>query len=139
MNKLHSPRTILIAVIAILGLGLSSANHADARGHGHKLPPIKEATITAVSATSITVTSQKGAGPRHGQVIGGDGQTTATKTYTINQLTSVEINGQVSDVNSLQVGMSVSISADSPDDMDPAGASDGGTATTIIAHDAPAK
>jgi hypothetical protein len=137
MNRFNPSLSIFAVVISILGLGLSAPNHAD--GRGRRLPPIKEATITSVNSNSITVSVQKGAGPRRGSVIGGDGQTTATKTYKITSLTTVEINGQVSDVNSLQVGMSVSISADPPDDMDATNASDGGTATSIIAHDAPLK
>jgi hypothetical protein len=112
---------------------------AQAKGKSKKKPPtkIEEATISSIDSTSITISNAKPQAPRRGQVIGGDQDTTASVTYKINALTDIEIDGQTATVSQLQVGMSVSVSADPPDDMGPPNSSDGGFARTIIAHEAP--
>jgi len=122
----------------LLALGVALPMAVQAK-HGKRQPPQKigEATIVAVTADSITTSTDKAAGPRRGAVIGGDGQTSVTKTYKITSMTTIEVDGQTADVTALHVGMSVSIGADPDDDLGPSDASNGGTATTIIAHEGP--
>jgi hypothetical protein len=100
---------------------------------------MKEDTIQAVSATSITTSKDKMMGRKQGEVIGGDGSKTISVTYKITSLTTIEVNGQEAGVDALQPGMSVTVAADAPDGMDAPDPTNGGTATAIIAHDAPRK
>ena len=96
---------------------------------------IAEPTISAVSATSITVTHQKDRASK--ETTAKDASQTVTRTYQITPLTDIEVDGQSASVSDLHEGMAVQISADPPSSLDPADASDGGEARTILAHEAP--
>ncbi len=124
----------------------------------------QEATITAVTATSITVTSshidtqkvrQSTARTNNGYNNGNNNNNnngnnrkndsaaiaaaTSTKsvTYQINELTDIEVNGETAQASALRPGMAVSISADPPLSLSAPDPTDGGTARNISAHDAP--
>ena len=136
MKTYNLPVSILFLICLFIGVGLPTS--VDAKGHAREKPvKITEATITAIADTTISVTYPKAAGPRNGKAIGDESDMGMTKTYKVDKFTDIEINGQTGQMSDLQVGMAVSVSAD-PDLT--AGANDptdGGTARTIIAHDAP--
>jgi len=115
-----------------------------ARSHRDKGPvkpftKISEDTISAVTATSITITHNKDTPPPQGKKPKDAPPAQAiTMTYTLSTLSDIEVNGQPASVGDLKVGMFVQISADPPDGLDNTDPTNGGTARTIVAHDAEA-
>jgi hypothetical protein len=106
-----------------------------AKGKKSKKEPekIEEATITAVTDTSITISNQKVQSRVKNDAT--DTATTVSKTYQISALTDIEVDGASANVSALHAGMFVEISADPPSDLGPADETNGGLARTINAHE----
>ena len=83
----------LLPVVAVL-LGLLTTGAAFGASKKKAAPPAqsKPPTISAVTATSITVTEEK-----------------ITKTLTINQFTEINVNGQRATAADLKPGMTVNV------------------------------
>jgi len=138
MKTYNLPVSILFLICLFIGVGLPTS--VDAKGHAREKPvKITEATITAIADTTISVTYPKAAGPRRGQAIGDQSDMGMTKTYKVDKFTDIEINGQTAQMSDLRVGMAVSVSADTDLNDGAANPTDGGSARTIIAHDAPSQ
>ena len=138
MKPHTSPASILIVICLSIGVGLPTS--VDAKGHGREKPvKITEATITSIADATISVTYPKAAGPKKGEAIGDQSDMGMTKTYKVDKFTDIEIDGQTAQMSDLRVGMAVSVSADTDLTDGAANPTDGGSARTIIAHDAPSQ
>jgi len=131
-----SPK-ILLSLVLLAGLGLSLPAHGKSHMSKAVKPfnKIEEATISAISDTSITTTHKKdklAATEKHAKP-------TVTKTYKITFFTEIQVDGKKATVKDLHSGMAVTISADPPSGVSEVNGSDGGDARTILAHDAPPK
>jgi hypothetical protein len=144
------PPRILFLLLLPLALSLPAPMHAGNTGKPTIQPfdAIRQATISEVTPSSITITYQalqttkkppKRAPTvsRHGDKAPQIPHKTVTKTYVINELTDVEVNGVKATINDLHPGMSVSISADPPLSLDPVSPTNGGQADMILAQNAP--
>lgn len=133
--------SFLLALILAVNVGIPHG--ASAGGAKKPFNKIGEPTISAVSATSITVTHKKDKASKTNTGSSSSSNSkdagSVTKTYRITAMTDVEIDGKSASVNDLKVGMAVSISADPSSSMGPADPTDGGEARVILAHDAPAE
>ncbi len=169
-KSLHIPFAILLSTV--IGLTLPLAANAKGRrggGNNDKMPDVRdqEATISAVTATSITITSShvdtqkvrdslqknnsnngnygnngnngnnNGGGKKNQSAAIAAATTTKNVTYQISELTDIEVNGETANASALKVGMAVSISADPPLSLSAPDPTDGGVARNITAHDAP--
>jgi hypothetical protein len=146
----------LLAAASLFPLSLTAGTTTRGRGKPtvKAFDAIEESTITAVNGTSITVSHPELTKALHPVAHGkgtpvsttgkpkpkSNGKKSETKTYEINNFTDIEVDGQKTDVNALKVGMAVQISADPPLTVTAdADGTDGGTARTILAHEAPPK
>lgn len=103
------PRVFALFLAAGVLLALPAQISAKGKGTQKKPEPVVHDAVSVVTDNSITVAGKK-----------------ESRTYTITRFTEIIVNGQRATAKAIEVGMSVSVGADSS-----------GVATLINAHTAP--